>query len=361
VLAWYAYFEECGYAILTEEKAGYMVDYMSQETQQIYNEVCVPFSIDEVLKREVVEPVADTEKNIQHTANDDNKEKLVQFNVRVKENIAKAFRSFCKERGITQSEGLRLLLMCEDFENRILIAQSYQKEINDLKVENDKLRASNEELLELKKGEESWLMHQRKDWVNVSKAMLDQVIKRSVRYRADFTEKVRPLSFKSKLGYKMFCDHQYPVESGCYEVCISGRVWGVQGKDSNVKKSTHIFICGRLKDNTLVKFRWFHMKDFVGVRPNDEQITNWGKDWLLGCVKAKDGAMDLVCSVPLSGISNYKTRYDLKIESNIDAEIEAEMLIIDRQIEAELLAMENENRKPKLDAQIAVASRRSQK
>ena len=62
MLAWYHYFEEHGYAILTDEKVGHMVDNFSYETQEIYDQVCAPFKLDEVLTRKIVEPVIEPKK-----------------------------------------------------------------------------------------------------------------------------------------------------------------------------------------------------------------------------------------------------------------------------------------------------------
>ena len=53
VLAWYNYFEEQGYVCLTENKVDHMVEHLSLETKEIYDQVCAPFTLDEVLTRKV--------------------------------------------------------------------------------------------------------------------------------------------------------------------------------------------------------------------------------------------------------------------------------------------------------------------
>lgn len=356
VLAWYHYFEEQGYAIIVEEKMGNMEDFMGYESQKIYDEVCAPFSLDEVLTRKVEEPVLEREKAKQE------KEKLVQFNVRVKESVAQAYRLFCAERGITQSDGLRLLLMGEDFIEHDLMMQSYQKEFGVLKEKYSQLKKQNKELLEFKKGEESWVMHQRKAWINIAESMLNIVIRRYVGYRDDLFEESKSLSFKSEEGYEMFCNHDYPLEGGCYGVYITGRVRGLQSNKTNAEQSSHTFICGELEDNTRVKFRWINKKQIIGIKPNDYEVTYWGPNWLIGCIMSKDGAADVVCAVPLNGIDRIDAfLIDMAIDAKIEAEIEAELLALENEEGDEYLNLENENKKPSLDDLITVANRRQRK
>ena len=107
---------------------------------------------------------------------DDSKDTLVQMNIRVKKSVAQSFRSFCELRRLTQSEGLRLLLMGEDFPNRDLIMKVYQQEMTEKDDEILCLREQNKELLEFQRGKESWVQHQRKEWIKIAKTMLDHLI-----------------------------------------------------------------------------------------------------------------------------------------------------------------------------------------
>lgn len=156
VLAWYNFFEEHGYAILTDEKVGAMVGSMSYETQKIYDAVCAPYTLQEVLTRGVKEPQPEQEE-MQENEREETEE-LVQMNIRVKESVKQSFRNFCKERDLTQSEGLRLLLLGEDFAERDVVMQAHQKELGVLKEENSLLKKQNKELLGFKRGEESWVL-----------------------------------------------------------------------------------------------------------------------------------------------------------------------------------------------------------
>lgn len=301
VLAWYHFFEEQGYAILTEEKVGYMVDNMSLDTQKIYEEVCAPYTLEDVLTREVQEPSGHNLKSDEREEKKD-KDALVQFNVRVKESVAQSYRSFCKERGVTQSEGLRLLLMGEDYEKRDSLMQSYQKEIDMKDAEIAELKAKNKELLALQKDKESWVFRKRKEWIDVAKTMLSYAIgKTEHREYIDWNDS-RVLSIKSREGHELFSSHQYPIVGGGYEVELEGFVWGIQNKKTNPDYSAPIFVFGMLMDKTLVKFRWYYQKSIIGASPLVDEFSSKGSKWIMGCVISKDGAADLVSAVPLAGL-----------------------------------------------------------
>ena len=322
VLAWYLFFEERGYAILTDEKAGYMVDNFSHETQEIYNQVCAPFELNEVLTRTIVEPVIELKKEDKQK----DKEKLVQFNMRLKESVAKAYRSFCNERGVTQSEGLRLLLLGEDFSERDVVMQSYKQELDALKTENSKLKEENNKLLALQKDKESWALHHRKEWIHISKTIVKCIVDWAYIPYFPFELNKRIHRLTSNEGYELFSNHYYPQEGGCFEVIISGLVYGSGRENNSPERNAPVFVCGKLKDKTPLKFRWYPRKDFIGVSPNDKRISYEGK-WWLGCTIAKDRAADLICAVPLCWLERAEvamldtdTDLDLDLEYTIPAE-----------------------------------------
>lgn len=316
VLAWYHYFEEHGYTILTDEKAGHMVDNFSYETQEIYDQVCAPFELDEVLTRRILEPVIEPKKEDKQK----DKEKLVQFNVRLKESVAKAYRSFCNEQGATQSDGLRLLLLGEDFADRDMVMRSYQQEFDAIKTENRKLKEENKKLLTLQRDKESWALRHRKEWIHVAKNIVSRMVERAYIPYFPFELNKKIFRFKSKEGYELFSSHHYPREGGCFEVIVSGLVYGLGRGNNGPERNVPLFVCGELKDNTPLKFRWYPRQDFIGVHPNDKNISFEGK-WLLGGVIAKDGAADLVCAVPLCWFDRAEAAM-LDVDSKLDLDDE---------------------------------------
>lgn len=339
VLAWYHYFEEQGYAILTDEKAGHMVDNFSHETQKIYDQVCAPFELNEVLTRTVMEPVIESTKEDKQK----DKEKLVQFNVRLKESVAKAYRSFCNEQGVTQSDGLRLLLLDEDFADHDVVMQSYQQELDALKTENSKLKEENKKLLTLQKDKESWALRHRKEWIHVAKTIVSRMVQRAYIPYFPFELNKKILRFKSKEGYELFSSHHYPREGGCYEVIVSGLVYGLGRGSNGPEKNVPFFVCGKLKDKTPLKFRWYPRQEFIGVPPNDKNISFAGK-WMLCCVTAKDGAADLVCAVPTCWLEQAEAAM-----LDMDSELDLDDGISNAQIQG---------KKPGLDSMINAANKK---
>lgn len=315
VLAWYIYFEEQGYAILTDEKAGSMVDNPSFETQQIYEKICAPYTLQEVLGRKVKEPRL-TQEEIQENEQKRGKGALVQFNMRIKERVAQAYRSFCTERGITQSDGLRLLLLGEDFADRDVVMQSYQQELNALKTENAKLKEQNKELLALQKEKESWALRHRNEWIRIAKTIVNRMVERAFIPYFGFDLHNKPFRFKSEDGYGLFSSHQYPQEGGCFEVNVSGLVYGTGREHNGPEKNIPLFVCGKLKDKTPLKFRWYPKREFIGIPPGDKNVSFEGI-WMLGCVIAKDGAADLVSAVPLCWLDRAEIAM-LDVDSELD-------------------------------------------
>lgn len=304
VLAWYNYFEEHGYAILTDEKAGCMVDNMGFETQNIYNEFCAPFTLSEVLSRQVSIPIIPQTSSEKEGRKADDTDTLIQLNVRIKTSIAQSFRSFCAERNLSQSDGLRLLLLGEDFKMRELVMQSYLREINSKNAEIAYLEEKNKELADLQNGKETWDLHQRKEWTRIAKQMICYLIDYSDLFSPDLGARCKPHSIKSNEGHQLFSRHHYPSVSGCHEVIINGLVRGFSRAKQNAEQYAPLFICGTLlEDNTPVKYRWYAKKDYIGVPPINWDLTCLGDRWLLCCVIAKDRAADLVCAVPMNRLS----------------------------------------------------------
>lgn len=285
------------------------------------------------------------QKNSQRNHADDSKDTLVQMNIRVKKSVAQSFRSFCETRRLTQSEGLRLLLMGEDFPNRDLIMRVYQQEMTEKDDEIICLREQNKELLEFQRGKESWIQHQRKEWIKIAKTMLDYLTSQTTVRPFENGIKMRPHRFESRWGKRIFRSHRYPTEGGCYEVYILDLVRGLQNKKVTPDHSIPIFVCGQLEDGTLVKFRWYPKQDYIGIRPCEEGFGSGEEPWLLGCIISQDGAADLVCAVP--------HRFDQSLDPMIDIDDE-----LDFYLNNVVQVCPSKDNKPGLDSIIAKASRK---
>jgi len=193
--------------------------------------------------------------------------------------------------------------MGEDFPERDLIMRIYQQEMTEKDDELICLKEQNKELLELQRGKESRIQHQRKEWIKISKTMLDYLFSQTAVRPIENGIKMRIHRFESRWGRRVFRSHRYPTEGGCYEVYILDLVRGLQNKKVTPDHSVPIFVCGQLDDASLVKFRWYPKKDFIGIRPYEEGFGSGEEPWLLGCIISEDGAADLVCAVPKNGLT----------------------------------------------------------
>lgn len=332
VLAWYVFFEEYGYAILTEEKAGYMVDNMSFDTQKIYDEVCAPYTLSEVLSRQVSVPIISQSFPEKEVRKKEDADTLIQLNVRVKTSIAQSFRAFCTERNLSQSDGLRLLLQGEDFNTRELVMQSYLREINSKNAEITYLEEKNRELAQLQNGKETWILHHRKEWIRIARHIIGYMIEYSDLSSPELTASIRPYGIKSIDGHKLFNDHRYPSAGGCYTVTITGLVRGFSRRKHTPEQYSPLFICAIEDDNTPIKMRYYPKSEYIGIPPAKWNLTYWGDHWLLCCIIAKDGAADLVCSLPLSRLCQSARNTPQCDDEHLDLHIDKQLPSLDTMI-----------------------------
>ncbi len=276
-----------------------------------------------------------------------------QFNMRIKESDAQAFRAFCIERGITQSEGLRLLLLTEDFEKRSLLIDEFQHELDKRDSEIANLKDILREATGLQKERHSEILRKRREWVNIAQEILHYTMDRSVIVHEDPELIKRPLRLKNTDGKKMFHSYHYPEHGGCLEVLIEGHVWGLQNKKVSPDQVTPIFICCKLSDGKPVKYRWYPKKNFIGVPPTSEAVSQWGTSWLLGGISSQDGAMDVVCALPLNAVK----RPNLSL-LNIDTAL---ALNDDFDLDDTFPALPTPKKPSGLDAVILGAERRTKK
>lgn len=300
ILAWYTYFRAHNFTTLTEDNVEYMMDNMSSDTNEIYDEVCAPYTLSTVLSREVHAPIAPQAASGKPKKEKDGTDTLKQLNIRVKPCIAQSFRAFCSERNLSQSNGLRLLLLTEDYNARELVMRSFLQEVNEKNAEIACLEEKCKELTELQKENETWVQYQRKEWTRIAKEIVGYVIAHSNLASPHLRTSLKSCSIKGTEGHRLFQLHQYPSSGGCYEVTITGLVRGYSRRKQDVEQYDPLFVCASMADGTLLKMRYYPKADYIGVHPAKWDLTYWGEQWLLCCIIAKDGAADLICAVPMN-------------------------------------------------------------
>lgn len=279
IVAWCHYFEEQGFALLMPAGTCSYADHMLPSTVQIYEEVCAPFSLKEVLNREVP---------VQKEAAKPWTPELKQMNLRVREDVMEAFRLFCKEHGMTQSEGLRALLLQSGCAEGYGMVESVKRdmqrkddEIAELKEENGKLRGKRD----------SGFYHCVK-WADVVRELLDHILDKTEPTDTE-TEPLKANRFGESA--KLFHAHQYPEMSGTCHLKVEAFIYG----NSERGRKAALFVLGTTPDGRKIKLRWYPKKEFIGVYPHSRQYAYEGSEWLMGYIAAESGAVDLIAAIPV--------------------------------------------------------------
>ena len=291
VLAWGHYFEKLGYALLMAAKTSAQCSNLLPDTEAIYTTICAPYSLDEILSRDVplLEDESKSERHIEVSP-------LKQLNLRVRSDVVEAFKTFCESYHVTQSDGLRLLLLA-DHSSHDQMMDSVWQETEFHKQEIAKLQQANNDLRQKRIDKEQREYQLAQDWALITRQIVNYITDPSG-ISTSTLPRLTPMSFSAS-RYKLdFHAYQYPNEAGCCTLTVDSLVYGKGRKPA-------LFILGHNENNQLIKLRWYEKKDFVGISPRSSKHALKGAKWLVGCVAAKDGAMDLLMSIPLECIYSH--------------------------------------------------------
>lgn len=328
IVAWCHYFEEQRFCLLNSPTKGWQCDYLKPDTKKIYDAICAPVSITEVLEREVVYERMEREPAVIMPDKPKSKSQMTQLNIRVLRNVAEAFREFCEQSHLSQNNALALLLAPEN-QARLETVNApwqelqYQKELNEqLKIENEQLRKKRNELQLREKG-------YRKVIAKISNEVVGTIAKNNGK---DFVKKpvLKAMHFKDAKRQLDFESYQYPDKYGIEEITLVGIVNGVQKMRANrdLLLPTALFVLGETNGGDKIKFRWYPKEHFVGITPRNEMYAYSGARWLAGFVVAPDGATDLIANIPLELIEE-EGNLDLQMELIEDSDLELQVELIE--------------------------------
>lgn len=288
VLAWGHYFSELGYALLMAAQTCDQCSNLLPETEAIYTSICAPYSLDDILARDVPlhDDESESERRIEISP-------LKQLNLRVRSDVIEAFKTFCESYHVTQSDGLRLLLLT-DHSSHDQIMDSVWQETESYKQEIAKLQQANVELRQKRIDKEQREFQLSQDWAMITRQVVDYITDYSHPDNS-LLPRLAPMSFSASKRKLDFHAYQYPAAAGCCTLTVDNLVYGKGRKPA-------LFVLGRNDDDQLIKLRWYEKKDFVGISPRSSRYARKGTKWLVGCVAAKDGAMDLLLNIPLGCI-----------------------------------------------------------
>ncbi|MGN1082960.1 MAG: hypothetical protein ACI4SJ_05375, partial [Candidatus Avispirillum sp.] len=216
----------------------------------------------------------------------------VVLNIRVRSEVAKAFRALAEQLGATQSQTLGILLDAyhgdttletEDLLERLEEAEA---EIDDL--EHDLFDSKIELQFQIKRLREK---------IKILQAMVhDGTSCWPYRKR---TESERVPIYNKKQAKKYFPERQnysYPKAAGTMQIKIDCLAYG----KFNPGRGQAVFLFGTsMKGGEKVKLRCYWRREFVGRIPTIETYRDPSLVWQIGYIVAPDKAVDLIGALPL--------------------------------------------------------------
>ncbi|MBR6729007.1 MAG: hypothetical protein IKL80_02505 [Clostridia bacterium] len=249
------------------------------QTKAIYDSVCAPFSLEQVLTREVL-PLQPSPDNIDYDTLP-----FRHLSIRVPEDTLDAFKEFCAEQNLTQKDALRLLLLSQED----LCCQKLTASIQNEFAKKDAIIADLESVIGKKRAQ----IQRTRERSRVIAATCQQYVREMISHvPAPTYPKLKALSFKTAKRTLDFSSYLYPTTSGYEYFQLEHLVYG-RGCASA------LFALGRNAVGDKIKLRWYDRDSYVGTRFKWSSRAYKGSPWLVGYTVAPDGATDLVVALPL--------------------------------------------------------------
>lgn len=302
VVAWCRFFEDAKFELIVPRKTAKDSKVFQPETQVIYDTVCAPFAVEEVLNREVAlkEETAYAPSPAPLSDDDDSdcNSALFQLNIRVTYEVSEGFRRFCKRMGLTQSDGLRLLLLAQKEKCPRIVAHSYQE---DMLAKDDAIAKLKEELCKAK--EKLAVLPKPKNEEKAHATVIRHAVKQALRLQEPnpYLTPLLPMGFNKAKRVIDFSSYSYPGEDGACFLFLDALVYGRGRRPA-------LFILGHTTDGSPIKLRYYPKKEFVGIAPTAKSpLYHKGSFWSVGYVLANDGAYDLYAAIPVDKFESAPT------------------------------------------------------
>lgn len=284
VVAWCYFFEERGMLLLNAAGTSRDTEHLHPKTKAIYDTVCAPFSVEEVLAREV-EPLKRPPNSKGHAPAYHN------LNILVPAETAETFQEFCAQQNLMQKDALRYLLLAqENLSSQKLIA-SIQREFSEKDAQIDDLKATI--------AEKQARIQRAKDRNRVVIATCQQYVDDIVLSLPNFVyPSIKPMSFNTAKFKLDFSAYAYPESSGCDYFYLEHLVYG-RGP------AAALFLLGFKSNGKKIKLRWYDKDTYVGRYFPRSPYAHENSPWLVGYTAAADGAVDLVIAIPLEPLEPF--------------------------------------------------------
>ncbi len=220
-----------------------------------------------------------------HNKNNSGKERLeARLSIRLTEAECGQFSSFCQENGVTQRDGLLMLLSQYDSDGNILSRR--------IQRQSDQILAQRHELVSLRTRKQEGSSDEK-----TSKKLLEYIhfydkgLHQYASYVTDGLVIPQPLKCYSwnqfHASHGNFRDYEYPDEDCFVPVLVQHLCYG-KGSPAAV------FLMGfNLSTGQKIRFRFYDRREYIGPHPVHSGQFFDGGCFLLGGKRAKDGACDL--------------------------------------------------------------------
>lgn len=234
-----------------------------------------------------------------------------QLNIRTDHATKERFMEFCSQMGVNQRQGFELLLDHEkevEQTNALQILTEYQNKMKKLEKENEDLRIKYRKLQkEQTPTSELWARSYVEFLKNGISFYLNAILKPAAKWP--------PLKRYSYNAYRdRYLNGQtcsYPEQEGFFVATLEAVLWSNSGTKA-------CFLIWKDLNGVQRKLRYYPKKHYMGRSFLDDLYAFEGARWILGALRAKDGAMELVAGLPLIQVEKTVEKKNSKKSSLAD-------------------------------------------
>jgi len=296
-IAWIRYFMEAGSDVITHRKPYEDALNLFGGAEAYYQKI-MDIPAETVLNRRNAVPNPECSAEPVSTKQEKHNEELSRrLSVRLAEKDYLTLSKLCNEKGITQKECLRLLLLSagrnESYAAQVL--QEKNKRISELEIENEKLRKDKRQKDAYARLKEAFYFARR----GVSLFLRDQLEMMGM-----------PEEDDGEYAYRNLQEYKYPEEEFFYF-----RLETVQyGKGRHAAR----FLLGRnCATEKKVKLRFYPREEFCGISPLSAEFYIEDAEFFVGCRRINPDVADLFLASPV--FCRHKTNEPTEDEENLES------------------------------------------
>ena len=295
VLAWIHLFEQAGFCSINHVATAVSSDLLYPPTEMILKALPQEPAQQILARTHVQKPSEANIRTSRKLVFLPEPEKQVQMNLRMTAKDKKTFDRFCRKHRLKSREALGLLL------DQITGEDTHLKQLlsvqRDLREENNKLK----DRLAVLSGKGPPVQEKRGEaYLCFLQPGLEAYIQRLCLNREEDPLPAVPYKrFRKQTNIR----YEYPQEEGFLLLTAEVSLWG---------RNRSRFVLGRGENGDYLKLRYYPKPLVAGVPIWDYPS---GTQWLIGCRRASDGAMEIAAAFPLPPVPEKRAEENTPTES----------------------------------------------